>query len=57
MIVHGGDDAVVPVAQARMLVDAADGHAELRIVQGAGHWLRPDPRMVATLLGWLERRS
>lgn len=57
MIVHGADDAVVPVAQARMLVEAADGHAELRVVEGAGHWLRPDPRMVATLLGWLERRS
>ena len=57
MIVHGGDDAVVPVAQARTLVEAAGGHAELRIVQGAGHLLRPDPRMVATLLGWLERRS
>ncbi|MEI8405233.1 MAG: alpha/beta fold hydrolase [Actinomycetes bacterium] len=57
MIVHGADDSVVPVEQARMLVDAAHGHAELRIVQGAGHFLRPDPRMVATLLGWLERRS
>ena len=57
MIVHGADDQVVPVAQARMLVDAARGHAELRVVQGAGHWLRPDPRMVATLVGWLERRS
>ena len=57
MIVHGADDSVVPVSQARQLVDAADGHAELRVVQGGGHWLRPDPRMVATLLGWLERRS
>ncbi len=56
MVVHGADDAVVPSSEARRLVDAADGHAELRIIQGAGHWLRADPRMVATLLGWLDRQ-
>jgi hypothetical protein len=27
----------------------------LRIIQGAGHWLRADPRMVATLVGWMDR--
>lgn len=52
---HGADDPEVPVAQARALVTAADGRAELRIIQGAGHQLRADPRMVATLLGWLDR--
>jgi len=36
-------------------VAAADGRAELRLIQGAGHQLRADPRMVATLLGWLDR--
>ena len=30
--------------------------AELRLVQGAGHRLRHDPRAVATLLGWLDRQ-
>jgi hypothetical protein len=25
------------------------------LIQGAGHQLRADPRMVATLLGWLDR--
>jgi acetyl esterase/lipase len=29
--------------------------AELRIVSGAGHRLRHDPRAVAILLGWLDR--
>lgn len=57
MIVHGADDAVVPVSQARSLVEAAAGHAELRVIAGAGHLLRADPRMVATLMGWLDRRS
>ena len=56
MVVHGADDPIVPVADARQLVEAADGRAELRIIQGAGHWLRADPRMVATLLGWLDRQ-
>jgi putative redox protein len=55
LIVHGADDALVPVQEARDLLNAADGRGELRIMQGAGHWLRADPRMVATLLGWLDR--
>ena len=56
MIVHGSNDAIVPVSAARELLEAADGHGELRIIQGAGHWLRADPRMFATLLGWLDRQ-
>jgi putative redox protein len=32
----------------------AHGHAELRIIDGAGHQLRYDPRAVAVLLGWLD---
>ncbi len=55
LIGHGTDDVEVPVQDARDLVDAADGRAELRLIQGAGHQLRADPRMVATLLGWLDR--
>ena len=56
MIVHGAVDTVVPATAARQLLDAAGGRAELRIIQGGGHWLRADPRMVATILGWLDRR-
>ena len=55
LVVHGADDMIVPVESARELVAAAGGPAELRIIQGAGHWLRSDPRMVATLIGWLDR--
>ncbi len=55
LIGHGSDDLEVPVNDARDLVSAADGRAELRIIQSAGHQLRADPRMVATLLGWLDR--
>lgn len=55
LIGHGTDDLEVPVKDARDLVAAAEGRAELRLIQGAGHQLRADPRMVATLLGWLDR--
>ena len=56
LVMHGSDDAEVPVAAARALADAAaDGPVDVRIVPGAGHWLRVDPRVVATLVGWIER--
>ncbi len=55
LIAHGAEDRDVPVSAARDLLEAADGKGELRIIQGAGHWLRADPRMVATLVGWLDR--
>jgi putative redox protein len=55
LVIHGTDDHEVPVADAREIIDAAGGHGEIRIIQQAGHWLRADPRVVATLLGWLER--
>jgi putative redox protein len=58
LVVHGADDDEVPTAAARSLAEAAaaTGVADLRIVPGAGHWLRADPRVVATLIGWLERQ-
>ncbi|MGH9020220.1 MAG: alpha/beta hydrolase family protein [Acidimicrobiales bacterium] len=55
LIGHGTEDLEVPPSDARDLVAAAEGRAELRMIQGAGHQLRADPRMVATLLGWLDR--
>lgn len=54
LVLHGSDDEVVPQFDARMVADA-HGNAELRIVPGAGHQLRYDPRALAILLGWLER--
>ena len=55
LVGHGTDDIEIPPSDARDLVAAAEGRAELRLIQGAGHQLRADPRMVATLLGWLDR--
>jgi putative redox protein len=32
------------------------GSADLRMIAGAGHHLRHDPRAIAILLGWLDRQ-
>ncbi len=55
LIMHGTDDDVVPLQDARTLATAAGGRAEIRLIHGAGHRLRHDPRAVAFLLGWMER--
>lgn len=55
-VLHGSDDDVVPLDDARALVDAAGPTAEMRVVHAAGHRLRHDPRAVAALLGWLDRQ-
>jgi alpha/beta superfamily hydrolase len=56
LIVHGSEDDVVPLVDARALADAAAGEVELRVITGAGHRLRHDPRAIAVLFGWLERQ-
>ena len=57
LLVHGSEDDDVPSSDARELAEAADGQVELRILTGAGHRLRHDPRGVAVLIGWLERQE
>lgn len=56
LIVHGSEDDEVLVMDARALADAAEGEVELRVLSGAGHRLRHDPRAVAVLFGWLDRQ-
>src|SRR6478609_811669 len=55
LVMHGSDDEVVPVFDARVLADE-HGEADLRIIEGGGHQLRHDPRAIAVLLGWLDRQ-
>ena len=57
LLVHGDDDGVVPPEHVRELADAAGGMVDLRLLSGAGHRLRHDPRAVAALLGWLGRQN
>ncbi|MCY3851822.1 MAG: hypothetical protein OXF75_13735 [Acidimicrobiaceae bacterium] len=55
LLIHGSDDEVVPVLDARAVADA-HGAADLRIIDGASHHLRHDPRAMAVVLGWLDRQ-
>ena len=55
LLIHGSDDDVVPVLDARVIADA-HGEADLRVIAGGGHHLRHDPRAIAVLLGWLDRQ-
>lgn len=55
LVLHGDADDLVPSIDARILADAHQS-AELRIIAGAGHELRHDPRAVAVLIGWLARQ-
>ena len=54
LIMHGAEDDVVSVFDARVIADA-HGSADLRIIAGGGHRLRFDPRAIAVFFGWLER--
>lgn len=52
-LIHGREDERVPDLDSRALADA-HGSADLRIIRGAGHLLRHDPRAIAMLLGWFR---
>jgi len=54
LIVHGANDELVPVGQAGELFEAAGDPKEIVVLAGGEHRLRRDPRVVDTLLGWLE---
>ena len=56
LVVHGSADDAVPPLDARLIADA-HGAAELRIIDGARHHLRHDPRAMAIVVGWFGRRG
>lgn len=56
MVLHGSADTAVPPLDAREIADA-HGNAELRLIEGARHHLRHDPRAMATAIGFLNRRG
>ena len=56
LVIHGDSDDLTPLADGRALVDA-HGSAEFRLINGACHELRHDPRAVAVFLGWLARQQ
>jgi pimeloyl-ACP methyl ester carboxylesterase len=58
LVLHGGADAMAPLANARLLADRIPD-SELAVVPGAGHaYLLEDPeRSTELLTGWLDRRG
>lgn len=57
LLMHGSDDDVVPIEDARRLAAAGGGCVEMRVVEHGAHRLRHDPRAIACLLGWLDRQE
>lgn len=55
LMLHGDSDDLTPLDDGRAIAQA-HGSAEMRVLSGAGHELRHDPRAVAILLGWLQRQ-
>lgn len=57
LLVHGKDDELVPVTAARELMAAGGemGSIDVRVLFGAVHRLRHDPRAIAILVGWASR--
>jgi len=58
LVIAGSEDKAVPIAHARMLA-AGIPHAELRVVEGAGHtliWTHPDA-LVSLVKPWLSGDS
>ena len=55
LVLHGDSDDLTPLSDGQAIAEA-HGSAEMRVLSGAGHELRHDPRAVAMLLGWLSRQ-
>lgn len=54
LLVYGDRDELVPLRNARLLFERAGEPKHLRIIPGAGHRLRRDPRAVDSALEWLR---
>ncbi len=54
LLVHGSADEVVDISHARRLYAGAREPKKLVIVEGAGHRLREDSRVVSIVLRWLK---
>ncbi|HUT55243.1 MAG TPA: alpha/beta fold hydrolase [bacterium] len=57
LIMHGAEDELIPVAQARELYERAREPRELKIIAGGKHRLRMDPAALAVAEEWLEKWS
>lgn len=55
LLVHGDRDELVPLRNAQLLFQRAGEPRELRVIPGAGHRLRHEPRAVEAALEWLVK--
>jgi len=55
LLVHGGDDELVPLEDSKSLFEAAGEPKQFSMLPGGMHRLRHDPRALDCLLGWLDR--
>jgi uncharacterized protein len=54
LIIHGNMDSNVPVENAHRLYERARPPKQLVIIDGAGHRLRRDQRVIDTIVSWLS---
>lgn len=54
LIIHGSQDSTVPVEDAQRLFEKAGRPKRLIIIDGAGHRLRSDKRVIDAILKWLK---
>lgn len=52
LLVHGSLDETVPVEHARELYDKAGSPKQIEIIDGAGHKLRRDERVISIIIDW-----
>jgi len=57
LLVHGSQDDLVRIADAKKLFQRALEPKQLRIIKGAGHQLRLDEQLMAEVIGWFESLS
>ncbi len=57
LVIHGRDDEQVREGELRDFLNIHGSAAESHFVSAADHQLVTDPRMVAILLGWMERNN
>lgn len=57
LIIHGTEDEVVAVSQARALYEEVKGRAELFLIEGGEHRLRVDEKAMDKAMAWLKKQS
>lgn len=57
LVIHGRDDEIVSESELKEFLAVHGSLAETHFISAGDHQLVTDPRMMAILLGWMERNS